>query len=382
MNIYIALTTEESLAAYQQLQGLIQGKLDEMWDTHFFNSTTPAGGGIFGVVCTTMIPIALIALVLTFAQEFYKNGKSVDIRIAEKLVMHILVLSLLLGDGGLLKVAIGGLRGAGNIVTANVLELMQASASINGKILNTAGDQQAIARFKTQASECSNGPSIERTACYDKLRAGMETAASSGEIRNANLLDKLQNLAGKIGGALASGDLGKVSDLTAGELTKLNPINNMLVAFFNYLMAGVAAAIQLLLEISALLTALIAPVYITMAIMPSGGKAIASWLSTFWGIFLFKLCYSITIGFSASFYDLDGINAMYMGIVSSFLAPLLASILAAGGGMGFFNAAVSIGGQVADAGLAMATSGGSAAAKGAASAGQAISVSKAADASK
>jgi hypothetical protein len=78
MNIYIALTTEESLVAYQQLQGLIQGKLDEMWDTHFFNSITPAGGGIFGVVCTSMIPIALIALVLTFAQEFYKNGKTVD----------------------------------------------------------------------------------------------------------------------------------------------------------------------------------------------------------------------------------------------------------------------------------------------------------------
>jgi hypothetical protein len=367
-----APTAAETLDAYKTLQTAVQSRMDGLWNTHFFNTTSATGGGIFGVICNAMLGFALLALVFTLISELYKNSKNLNINLIEKIIVPVLVITLLLGEGNFLKVLIGGIRGAANVTNENVLTLMQSTASVNAGLAGLTGDGDKISELLASAKACNSGPSVDKATCLAAVKTNIDTAVSSGQISSPSAISKLTDLSNKVGSALGSGDLLKAADLFVGGLNKLNPINNALMSFFNYLMAGVSAAIQILLEEAALLTALIAPIYVTWSILPSGSKAIVSWLSTFWSIFLFKLCYSIVVGFSASFYDIDGINALYMGIVSSFLAPLLAGILAAGGGMGFYNAAISLAAKAVDVGIGIASGGASAAA------GSAVSISRAA----
>lgn len=364
-------TSAQTLSAYQTLQNAVQTRLDQLWDTHFYNTTAATGGGIFGVICNVMLGFALLALVFRFVTELYKDGKGMTIQLLEKLVIPILVITLLMGEGTMLKTIIGGIRGAGNVTTENVLTLMQATASINNSLVGQDTNNELANSFLERARNCNNGPTVEKTTCLQNLKNDIDAGIASGQITGPNA-GKFTSLSSRVGAALASGDLLTATDIFVGELNKLNPFNALALSILNYIMAGISAAIQVILEMAALLTALIAPIFVTWSILPSGSKAITSWLSTFWGIFLFKLCYSIVIAFSASFSDIDGMSSIYMGIISSVLAPLLAGILAAGGGMGFYNAAISLGAKAIDVGMGVASGGASAAA------GSAVSITRAA----
>lgn len=350
-------TAAETLAAYQALQNSIQTKLDGLWDTHFYNTSAATGGGMFGIVCNVMAPFALLALVGTFFVEFQKHKHQSPVLLAERLLVPALVLTLLLGEGNLLKGVIGGVRGATNVTVSAVLAQMQVTSNINNTLQDGFGDQDLVAEFRRRANECNSGPSADKMPCLQRLQTDIQNAVNTGQIRNTRSANSLTSLANNIGAAIASGDITKATDLALGGLARLNPVTNITIAIISYVMAGVSAAIQLLLEIAQLLTALIAPVFVMMGLLPSGGRAILSWMSAFWGIFLFKLCYSIIVGLSASFFDIEGLSPLYMGITSAILAPLLAGILATGGGMGFYNAALSLGAKAVEVGMGMASGG-------------------------
>lgn len=364
-------TATETIAAYQALQAAVQAKLDGLWDVNFYNTSAATGGGMFGIVCNVMVPFALLAFVGTVFVEFQKHKNQSPVLYAEKLLVPALVLTLLLGEGNMLKGAIGGLRGAANITVNAVLTQMQVTQNVNESLGDAFGDRDVIAELRARAAACNSGPSADKLPCLQKLESDIQGAVSAGRIKNPSAANKLLDLAGNIANAITSGDITKATDLALGGLAKLNPITNIAIAVISYVMAGVSAAIQLLLEIAQLLTALIAPVFVMMGLLPSGGRAILSWIASFWSIFLFKLCYSIIVGLSASFYDIDGLSPLYMGIISAILAPLLAAVLATGGGMGFYNAAISLGAKAVDMGIGLAAGGASSAV------GTAISVSRA-----
>jgi hypothetical protein len=127
-------------------------------------------------------------------------------------------------------------------------------------------------------------------------------------------------------------------------------------------MMAITAAVQNLAEASMLLTSLIAPIYITTALLPNGSKSLVAMCTSYWGIISFKLSYIIIVGLcSQMLADNGSTNTIVLSIITGLGSPILAGILAKGAGMGFFQAAEgavakSIG-FAADVGMGFATGG-------------------------
>jgi hypothetical protein len=347
------------LGIYNWLDSIVDKKTDEMWAKYFFAASSATGGGIFGIVCDAVTPIALITVLFNLVQQIKAyNDNREDFKLFSKLLIPAFIALSLVGQGPVLKLVIGGLRDASNGITYSITRQFEVTSTLDKTLNNSFAVNGQIEFYKEEAKKCATSSAQNATTridCYKKLQTTIDNdplvvknSAAAGLVRYSQ----------SIGSALLQGDVLKALDQTLGALNKINPLSTIATAFTNLLMSTVAAAIKNGLEISFLITALIAPLYVALAPLPEGYKALITWLSGFWSIFVFRLSYSIMVALAGTLYDnADGIYDFQIGIFAAIAAPILAGILAAGGGLGFYNAAVKLAATVASKGISFATGG-------------------------
>jgi hypothetical protein len=309
----------------------------QSWDSHW---TTFFEGGLFTAVNHAMLGIALIFFVYSSVMTLIEWINTGDDSNWNRMIAPLIVVAFLVNDGGLTKTMILGVRAASNAVSADIITTLKISQYYNDKLKNVISTQQAVGEIKSKITTCqSMADPTARDKCLGQLEQLLQAKRNSGEIRDKNLLDKIgetitiiDNPAGVTGGILSiAGGL----TATAGKIV-LAPF---LAAVFLFLMA-VTSAVQNMVEGSMLLTSLLAPVYITAALLPDGKQSIIALCQSYWTIINYKLCYIIILGLTSQLLvDDDGIQGLVLVLISAIFAPILAGILAAGGGMGFANAA-------------------------------------------
>ncbi len=100
------------------------------------------------------------------------------------------------------------------------------------------------------------------------------------------------------------------------------------------LMLALGVAVQWLVEICWILTAIVGPIAVGGTLLPVRQKSLIAWLIAFYSLGLYKLFYNILVGMVAMVQLSTGnANTLLFSVAVGLLAPVLALVLASGGGL-------------------------------------------------
>lgn len=134
------------------------------------------------------------------------------------------------------------------------------------------------------------------------------------------------------------------------------------------LLLALGVAVQWLVEISWILTAFAGPIAVGGTLLPVRQKSLFAWLIAYYSVGLYKLFFNIITGMLAMvMLRANNLNSLVFAVAVGILSPILALVLAAGGGLTTFTSLASVAGAAAGA---VATGGASVAAGGATMAGR------------
>jgi hypothetical protein len=317
-------------------------------------------GGIYQAINQVMLGIALLFLVITVCITMLDYAKTQSMNALFRLITPFIVTLFLINGGANAKTTILGIRAISNGLNTQFLTALQFNQNVNNRLNDLIGDQSAMEEIQKKVTECKAQSSIEaQKTCLQNLDGLIQTARSSGKIRDQNVLDKLATFGGNLSSVLsgtASVDrLKAVADPISGAIG--NVVFAPAQALMFFVLQAITAAVQVLTEASFMMTALIAPIAIAGGLLPSGMKSIIALLTAFWTIVNYKLCYIIIVGLCAQINtDNTASEGLVLSLITAIFAPILAGILARGAGMGFAGAAVAATGQVAGTVAQVATS--------------------------
>jgi hypothetical protein len=342
------------------ISDLVGRRFDDAWQQLL-------DGGLFSAISGAMLGVALLFLVITSTLILIEWIKTNDDKQFFKLITPIFVVMFLLNGGALTKIMVTGIRDVGNGVNKIILVKLNYENKINKQFSGLTGEQTFLTDLKTDINRCNSDPNITtQRDCLNKIKTKIDFGIQTGQIRNASAVDKLQrwstDLASKIATADSTGAAFQIGDaLLAPSNALLKLVLSPFESALFFILMIITSGVQVAAEGSMMLTSLIAPIYVTGALLPQGMKSIITLLTQFWSIINWKICYTIMVGLSSQMLSDDSTNSILLAFITGILAPILAIILAKGGGMGFYNAATSAAGKALDLGgqaLAGAATGG------------------------
>jgi hypothetical protein len=308
---------EQSAAASEA----VSSAFDQMW-----TDVIQSGGGLYGAIANLGMFFAVGTLtwwVVNFAKALVQDNY---MKSADELIWVVVVAALLANQGTLLAQGTLALRSIINQTNQTVLESTASSTRLQdayAQIMTETGQQDVAQGLIAQCSGITD-PDLQQ-----------------GCLSNA------QTQAQQISGNAPSNGFQQFLDNVGGVFQ-----TNLFTMAARGLLLAFGIAFQWVIEISMLLTGLLAPLAVGASLLPVGGRAIFAWLTGFFSIGIAKLSFNIICGLVATMVLNSGgsQDPMIFAFATSLLAPILALALAGGGGMAIFNslssAAAFVGGKV------------------------------------
>ena len=285
----------------------IAGAFDQMWA-----DVIKSGGGLYGALANLGMLFAVGTLVfwaVTYAKALLEDDY---FKSAEEIVWVLVVTALLANQGQLLATGTLALRGIINQVNQTVLASTSSSVSLQDaykQIMQETGKTDVAQGLVSQCATLADPD--QQKACLDNAKA------QSQQIAGGQQSSGFQKFLDDVGGVLQT--------------------NLLTMAARGWLMAF-GIAFQWVVEVSMLLTGLLAPLAVGGSLLPIGQKAIFAWLTGFFSVGIVKLSFNIIVGLIATVVlNAGDSDPMVFAFASSILAPILALALAAGGGMAVFS---------------------------------------------
>ncbi|MBE9180218.1 hypothetical protein IQ268_16770 [Oculatella sp. LEGE 06141] len=290
----------------QASQQFISESMDLLWQEVLF-------GGLYGAIAR----LGLLIAIMTLAFWLVKWAKAMmDDATGEpfsQLIFPLIVVVLLANNGALLAQSTFQGRSILNQVNAELLESTARSFRLDEAFRQQMEQIGAENAATGLASQCASIPdAVQRQNCVDLARAQIEESSPG-------LLERI----GEVGTFLLTG-------AGLGQILRTFVIQFVLVAF--------GIAFQWIVEISWMLTGLLGPLAVGGTLLPFGQKPIVAWLTGFFSVGMVKLSYNIIVGLTATLVQNAGpTEPMIFALAVGILAPILALMIAAGGGMAVFN---------------------------------------------
>ena len=285
----------------------IAASFDQMW-----TDVIKSGGGLYGAIANLGMLFAVGSLVfwaVTFARALIEDNY---FQSSEEIAWVLIVTVLLANQGQLLATGTIALREIINQVNQTVLASTSSSVSLQDaykQIMQETGKQDVAQGLVSQCASVADPD--QQKACLDNAKA------QSQQIAGGQQSSGLQKFLDDVGGVLQT--------------------NLLTMAARGWLMAF-GIAFQWVVEVSLLLTALLAPLAVGGSLLPIGQKAIFAWLTGFFSVGIVKLSFNIIVGLIATIVlNAGDSDPMVFAFATSILAPILSLALAAGGGMAVFS---------------------------------------------
>jgi hypothetical protein len=286
---------------------VIAESFDQMW-----TDVIKSGGGLYGALANLGMLFAVGTLVfwsVSYAKALLEDNY---FKSAEEMVWVLVVTALLANQGQLLATGTLALRGIINQVNQTVLASTSSSISLQDaykQIMQETGKQDVAQGLVSQCASIADPE--QQKACLDNAKA------QSQQIAGGQQSSGFQKFLDDIGGILQTNLLTMAA-------------RGWLIAF--------GIAFQWVVEVSMLLTGLLAPLAVGGSLLPIGQKAIFAWLTGFFSVGIVKLSFNIICGLVATVVlNAGDSDPMVFAFATSVLAPILSLALAAGGGMAVFS---------------------------------------------
>jgi hypothetical protein len=316
-------------------------KLQAEWDQIWLDVI---GGGLWKALCQVGILFAICTLVFHILQ-FGKDLMDDELkRPLTSFIYPILVVILLSSNGSILASSTLMLRGYVNQVSSTILTITDSQVSLQEAYTmakHNAAAQTAIGLVMAQCRDITGEAQIE--CLQEQAKVAQQILDAYGIPDNAwvqRALD-MEDLASvpMVGGTLAIVSSGVETFLIASAKT-------LFIAF--------QIAFQFLLEVSLLLTALLAPIAVGGSLLPVGfaQRSLIAWLIGFLTVGFAKLCYNIIVGLTAVvMVNAESDEAFGFMVFNGVLAPILASSLASGAGLAVWQSLQRVGTTTLTAGI-------------------------------
>lgn len=277
------------------------------------------GGGLYAVITQLGVFFAVGSLVL-FMTQWAKALIEYDEPIMwSEIIWPLLVAVLLANDGAILANGTHGLRSVINNTSNSLLQNTSARISLQESYQIVTENIGAKAVIDSLVSQCDSIVDVQQQVDC------LTNAEQQAQDFSRTLKPSSQALLAQIG-------------------SLLNPLNvtervgfALQTAVTGWLMS-IGMAFQWVAEVSMLLTGLLGPLAVGATLLPVGAKAIYAWLISFFSIGLVKISYNIIVGLVATLIvNAESYNPLVFAFVAGLIAPILALVLAAGGGLAIFN---------------------------------------------
>lgn len=299
--------------------GAIAEAMDGLWDDVL-------GGGLYIAIAQLGVFFAVGTLLLFIVQWSRALMENESPQAFSEMIWPVIVIILLANNAEPLAEATKGLRGIINQVNQQLLESTSASIRLQEayqQVMTEVGATDTIRSIQSQCGSFVNPQ--QQTDCLNQASQQAEAVAGSLPQEPSNGFQQ----------ALDQLNVGKqVSNFLQTNIFQM-AVRGWLISF--------SIAFQWIVEISLLLTALLGPLAVGGSLLPVGQKAIYAWLTGFFSVAMVKICFNIIAGLVATLVVNAGTNdPMVFAFAVGLLAPVLALVLASGGGMAVFNSLSSL----------------------------------------
>lgn len=316
---------------------------DLIWD-EIISIMHPLWIGVcdFGIIIGA-ISMILVSLKMAFD---YKDASNFFFDLPNTLIWPLIVIILLSSNGKILANTVLSLRSLAYYELNEILTYQVADVTFKQALADVTLTSSAKNQIRAILSECASKPPDLLKECIVEKQPVVDAIVAQAEALNGGPLDGL---------------VAWSADVDAWLSNPGAAVTATISAFFIGLLWAMQWAFVNILEASLMLTALLAPIFTGMSVLPLGQRAIWGWASSFMGIFTAQLGYTIVIGVTAAVLVKSGAQNIsdlaFLAFICIF-APILAVLIGGGGGLTLFHGissgAVQLGTQAATGGIAIA----------------------------
>ena len=324
--------------------GIIGGSINlakqtaEAWNTSWVTILQTQDSGLwFGLVKLgiTLGGISILYLSMTSGKEIIERQAWSEL--ASIFVWPLVIMFFLGSNGNVLAKSIFLTRTFAYQRVQGVLEAQLGEVTFKNAIrqvnLTGIGREQLENLYK----ECQTKTGAELLSCWESKQVEGEKIIQDIEARNGGPLKGLKAFADNIIKATPLGAVGTAVNLAVDPGTVFRDTAITIVRFILY---SLQWAFVNMLEAALLITALFAPIALGLSLLPLQGRPIWAWFSGFISLFGLQLGYNIIVGLSAAILVKSGAELVsdvaFLFFIAVF-APVLASLIAGGGGIALYN---------------------------------------------
>ncbi|MBD2535982.1 hypothetical protein H6G97_44330 [Nostoc flagelliforme FACHB-838] len=301
----------------------------------FENDWAELASGTSSIYTAVVAVSMLVAVVLvSFAslgwyRKFAEEGFSYNF--VNEMVFPLLVILMLTNNGFLLANTTIALKDVSANLNRSILSITRNGVRLKDAIRNVNADQSFILATQTALARCEKlkDSEIDSDGKITSPRQTCIKAKIEDAQREAQLARK------KRGMSSGSGSWNPLD--IGGEL-----VNSAIQGLVYVILSGLSAGFQYIVQLSFLLVAYVAPIFLVLSLLPFESKPLYAWLSGWLGLTLILISYSIIVGIVASaIVDKPSSNPLLMQLIQAIFSPLLAVAIGTGGGMSVFTAFTS-----------------------------------------
>jgi hypothetical protein len=351
-------------------------------------------GSMYSIVCGLGLTLAVFAIGF-WCVKFYKTIEEGGLRPAvNELVLPVLLVILLSNGGSHMREMTVGTRDLMNAVNRSITKAVSAEVNLREAIQTLAGystvkdlvelgsnncrsitDSSEITQcLETNLSlvkyvqnyfpDTSKEPSYSSVAKADEFavsQAGQWKAATEKwtqaavkayeEAMKPATTTEMKNEATKGGAANApttevqpstqpSASPTTASSKKANELNIASVTNIGSSRAIRETILSMRGAFIYIIEVMMLVTGLVGPIFVALALFPSGANHLIKWGASFISLGFCKLCYSLISGLSALamvYAGPDSVDMLVASLILGLFAPVLSFGIASGSGIGILN---------------------------------------------
>ena len=283
---------------------------------------------LYGVLCWLGILFALLTLIFLIL-ELYRDlsdGKNNSLSV---LIWPVIVMFLLINQGSELAQITLGMREMVNFTSSKILTITVNGAQLNNLYQQANGNMILQALVSQSFSSCKSLSGEAQAKCLDQSVKQSQTYIDSYNnlFPAASWISNIQGFLTTVGNMIVNDP----KNPGYGIFGLLKPVWMPIVVSILFLMQ---IAYQNILEATLLITALFGPIAVGGSLSPYGPKPIFAWLTGFFAVGFGHICFNLIIGLTAAVASQsEGGDPAWFALVTGLFAPILASSLAAGGGL-------------------------------------------------
>lgn len=322
---------------------------------NFYQETGVAWDRIWDLVVNPTQPlwvaaIAIAKFIFGFSLLFYTyivlnrlSNIATSRPILEQMPLPLTVAFLFAGNGLLLSNLVLGIREIFQYFIVLALQIQIAGISVNEALQKIQSNAIANNRARVIFADCLSQTGLQLNECVNdpvKIQQAQELLNGSQELFDGNALEAILNAVAAAATTVIDGATAFIGSAVSTVLA------TPMMVFIQIILLVIQHAFINLVEATALLTGISAPIFLAFSLYTANAPIFALWLTSFMGLYFVQLSYVFLIGFYGiviSQLDQAGVAVGTIVLDLAFLfyvaifSPIVAIAISLGGGLKLYE---------------------------------------------